>query len=250
MVSFHLENCQPRLWQEFSIHMKQGNRHELCAAYPVGFKHPVYLRRNTSDLDNFYQIFIREEYAFLSGAVNQIMDLGAYIGLASAYFAHKFPDSRIIAIEPEKDNFTMLQLNTRPYRNVHTENVAVWSKNCDLELVNQVEGDWGNIFAETTSSTPTTRSVRAKSVMSLMGQHEIDSLSFLKVDVEGAEKHIFSAPDADSWISRCHLISCELHEAIAPGSTEAFHTALQGKGFLPGIYGEHTYYLRDYSRKG
>jgi len=244
MLSFHLENCQPKLWQEFSIYMKQGTRHELCAAYPIGFTHPVYLRRNTSDIDNFYQIFMRGEYAFLGGGVNSILDLGAYIGLAAVYFAHRFPESKIVSLEPESDNFKMLQLNTRPYGNVHTENLAVWSKDCDLELVNQVSGDWGNIFDETIGVPPSKNSVRAKSVASLMEQHQMQSLSFLKVDVEGAEKHIFSATDAQAWISRCQLISCELHESLVPGATNAFHSALEGKGFALGMHGEHAYYLR------
>lgn len=38
-----------------------------------------------------------------------IVDAGANIGLASLFFANKYADAKIIAIEPEEHNFKILK---------------------------------------------------------------------------------------------------------------------------------------------
>ena len=39
------------------------------------------------------------------------IDAGANIGLTSIYFANKFPNAKIVALEPEIDNYIILQKN-------------------------------------------------------------------------------------------------------------------------------------------
>jgi len=41
---------------------------------------------------------------------------GANIGLTSVYFANRYPDARIFAIEPESENFRLLRLNSARYK--------------------------------------------------------------------------------------------------------------------------------------
>jgi len=54
---------------------------------------PFYLRSHTSDVPTYDQVFIDEEYCFISKkAPKIIIDAGANIGLASIYFANKYPD--------------------------------------------------------------------------------------------------------------------------------------------------------------
>src|ERR1051326_8504661 len=66
----------------------------------------LYLRTGTSDLPVFRQIFIDEEYNFqIPFQPSVIFDLGANVGFASIYFANKFPNARIIAVEPEISNY-------------------------------------------------------------------------------------------------------------------------------------------------
>lgn len=62
------------------------------------------LRKNTTDYDTFEQVFLQQQYAIRIPFVPQfIIDGGANIGLASAYFAHRFPAATIIAVEPDKE---------------------------------------------------------------------------------------------------------------------------------------------------
>ncbi len=64
--------------------------------YKTGF----YLRPHSSDLYTFNQVFILDQYNIkLPFLPKTIIDAGANIGLSSAYFAHRFPQSQIVAIE-------------------------------------------------------------------------------------------------------------------------------------------------------
>ena len=86
------------------------------AVVPPGVRHPVTLRLKTSDISTYEQVFGNDEYDFsLNNPPRVIVDGGANIGLASIYFANRYPDAKIIAIEPEASNFSLLQRNVAAY---------------------------------------------------------------------------------------------------------------------------------------
>ena len=57
-------------------HCCKGSRLELVKVSPKGIKHPIYLRKGTSDILNYRGIFEREEYKFLASKLHNVMDLG------------------------------------------------------------------------------------------------------------------------------------------------------------------------------
>ena len=68
------------------------------------------------------------------------------------------------------------------------------------------------------------------------------------VDIEGAEKELFSSKDCREWINNCSVISCELHDHInskvyTPGCTEALENALKYGNFIKKISGQYNYYI-------
>ena len=80
------------------------------------FRYPIRLRTKSSDINTFYQVIFNLDYDIpVSQEPNVILDLGANIGLASVYFLNKYPQSAVIAVEPEESNFNMLQLNLNGY---------------------------------------------------------------------------------------------------------------------------------------
>jgi hypothetical protein len=89
----------------------QFGKHDRTTLVPRGHKSPFTLRTNTADVAVFRQVFVDREYdhAMLAGIhPKQIIDAGAHIGSVSILFAVKFPEARIIAIEPDAKNFEML----------------------------------------------------------------------------------------------------------------------------------------------
>src|SRR5690606_32260101 len=68
---------------------------------------------NQTVFDNMYEeIFVNHEYAFKTETESPlIVDCGANIGLSTLYFKSQYPQSRIIAFEPDKQNIELLKHN-------------------------------------------------------------------------------------------------------------------------------------------
>jgi FkbM family methyltransferase len=89
-------------------------------------------------VDVFHQIFIEEEYSPLLDLkdVGLAIDCGANVGYSSAYFLSRFPDCRVIAVEPDPDNFAMLEQNLRAYdRRVTLVRARIWPQDVPLSIL-------------------------------------------------------------------------------------------------------------------
>lgn len=244
MLSLNLSNASKEDWLNFFDAVKQGSRFCLAEINHDDLDFPIYLRQGTSDIDNFVQIFFSEEYSFLNIEPSSVLDLGGYIGLASIYLAWNYPDASIVLVEPEPDNYAIAKLNCRGYENIHCVNAGVWSESCTITIDSKIGGDWGTMFKKTTGHDSLSSSINAFSVKDLMENHGFETIDFLKIDIEGSEKVIFSDPSCSGWINKCKVISCELHDRMIPGCSDAFHQAIQNKGFVHGTHGEFDYYYQ------
>lgn len=189
-------------------------------------KHPLRLRILSSDVQVYRQVFVDKEYEFLAPTPPQvIIDAGANIGLASVYFASRYPDARIIAIEPERSNFELLKANTAAYPGVVPVQAALWNKNEELDLIDPGLGKWGFMtdrrdHAEHLPGTAR-HAVAAMTVDKLMADFGLRKIDILKIDIEGAEREVFS--DTSAWIDRVDAIIVELHERMKPGCNRSFY---------------------------
>jgi hypothetical protein len=99
----------------------------LCVLVP-GTRHEVSLRVGTSDVATFIQVLVNREFESpnLPVTANAIVDLGANIGLATVFFGIKYPGARILAVEPEDNNYAITVANVSALGDrVHTRNAAV-----------------------------------------------------------------------------------------------------------------------------
>jgi FkbM family methyltransferase len=182
--------------------------------------YPVHLRARTTDLRTFEDVVLRGQYQYDCRCHPKvIVDVGANIGLASVYFATRFPDARIFAIEPEAENFGLLQKNVRPYKNVQPIRAALWSSDTRVELIDTGEGSWAFQVRESLNGA-----VPAITLSTLLRQYSISSADVVKIDIEGAEREVFKGtPD---WISKVGLLMIELHDRFKPGCSEAVRAAV------------------------
>lgn len=192
---------------------------------------PLWCRPNSSDVDVFDQIFRYREYRCLDGVADArfIIDCGANAGFSSAYLLNRFPEARIVAVEPDPGNFAALERNLAPYRDRATPvHSGIWSSECGLVMSEAPFGD-GREWSRTVrpARDGETPLMRATDVGTLLQRSGHDRISVLKVDIEGSEVEMFREGH-HAWLDRVDNIVIELHGAECE---RVFHHAIADQGF-------------------
>jgi len=210
--------------------------------YAFIFK-PLIIRKNTTDIDVFYQIFIRKEYD-IPLEINPllIIDAGANVGYASLFFAHKYPNAEIIAVEPEESNFKILEQNTQRYKNIKRIKAGIWHKNAYLKIIDNKCGEWGFMTKEVKPSE--NYDIKSITVDDILKKFNHERVDILKIDIEGAEKELFSK-DYEPWLDKVKVIFIELHEEMKEGCNKAFWSAIKKYNFKKMKKGENIIIIKN-----
>ena len=189
--------------------------------------------RDRIDQQVVNQIFIQEDYRLerlrrhdelyaryraicKANAVPLIVDLGANTGLASFYFNREFPGSKILAVEPDKNNVMIAQKNNRENHNVKIIHAGISNTDGRGEIVNPRSDNWAyrtEIVDE--------GSIRMMSMQSLCKQYCTDKVIpfIVKIDIEGFESQLFSS--ATEWVDQFPLLIIELHDWLLMSSASS-----------------------------
>jgi FkbM family methyltransferase len=201
--------------------------------------HPVFARRGTSDWAVFDQIFVEHQYRCLDGARiakdGLIVDCGANVGYATAYFMSRYPTCVVVAVEPDQSNFIMLKRNICQYPQSGCIPIlgAVWPHAQDtIALADGLPGEeWGRKVKRVDAPTGI-NTFRIPDLL-LNGHTRI---ALLKIDIEGAEIELFKT-GPERWLDIVDNIVIELHGSEAE---RVFHVAIAPFGFDVFRHGELT----------
>jgi FkbM family methyltransferase len=163
-----------------------------------------------ADLHGFYhqaiQIFKSGLYGFKADKDNPvILDCGAHVGLASIYFATKYPNAQIHAFEADPDIAKMLTENIKSFglKSVKIHPQAVWI-NKEGVFFNMSGDDSGFICDKDLENLQKVPSIRLKQIIE--NQH----VDLLKLDIEGAEYDVIK--DCDEALANVKNIIIEVHK--------------------------------------
>jgi len=207
--------------RDFLLGLNRGHAadHRVHLEVTAPFKATVVLRSVDSDWFTFKEIVLEEVYGDVLKHVphgEAVIDLGANIGLASLYFAAKYPKSRVCAVEPSDSNYELLVDNLKPLiqtgrcRALHA---ALWERQAQLVANPLPAPERHNSFSVRELKpgedvgTWTIKGMPMAAVIEWAGFTYVD---ILKVDIEGAERQLFSG-DLD-WLSRVRALMVEFHE--------------------------------------
>ncbi|MBE7176474.1 MAG: FkbM family methyltransferase [Mucilaginibacter polytrichastri] len=201
---------------------------------------PIYLRRGSSDIRVFYHTLIEKEFANPCNIEDPavIIDAGANIGLTALMFARKYPDAKIIAIEPESSNFGMLIRNTRNHENVTCIKKGLWSSDANLKIENPESEHWGFITTEVPDDE--SYDLSGISVDTLLKRYAITDIDLFKIDIEGSEQEVFSK-NPETWLPKTKWIVIELH-AVRQCEKVVTETLGRYNFELVHVNGENRYY--------
>lgn len=209
------------------------------------FKNKIFLRVDQSDPFIFEQIFCEQQYNYgqeLTKKDGWIIDAGANIGIAAIYFSTLYPEAKIICLEPDKENFRMLEKNTVNYPNIIKINAALWHKSELLNISNKSEKSAGYIMES--GNEDSTGMITSKTVIELIKEYKIDNISLFKIDIEGSEKELFEF-GADAWIPHTHTIIAELHDWLKKGTSQVFFKTMANYNWLTYVKGENIICIKD-----
>lgn len=191
----------------------------------------LHLRKGSTDFKVFRAIMVFGQYninRINKKGVETIVDLGSNIGFSVVHFKSKYPNARVIAVEPEKKNFDLLQKNVAEYKDVRCMNYAVWHTAKNLDIFDSGLGEYGYRVVE--GNDKQVGSVPSITMDEIMAQNNIDVIDILKVDIEGAEKELFTY-NFESWLPKVRCIVIELHDLYRPGCATAFFKAISTRQF-------------------
>jgi FkbM family methyltransferase len=188
-------------------------------------------RARTSDIDVFGQIFQMREYRCLDNmtTADLIVDCGANVGYSAAYFLSRYPEATLVAVEPDLQNFAVLETNIRPFGARATCICqGIWSHPTGLVFARDTLGqrdEWARRVREIVEGEPA--DVYAIDIGSILQRSGKKRISILKIDIEGSEAAVFSK-NYLSWIDKVDNLVIELHGAYCE---EVFAKAISEQGF-------------------
>ena len=208
--------------------------------YLTPIKQNIVLRRGTSDIWCLQNVFLDEEYRTpFRVDPKVIIDAGANIGMATLFFSQQYPDAKIIAIEPELSNFELLKQNCSALPNVTAIHAALWPTEQALVIQDSKAAKWA--FSVTEGESPAgLEPVKSVTVPGLLRHLEIGHIDILKLDIEGAEKELFSR-GAESWLGTVGQIMIELHDRFVPGCAHALYSRIADYPFVQEIEGKNIF---------
>lgn len=206
---------------------------------PAGYCGRLTLRRAETDSAVIRQVLGTEAYRStptLSKA-RLVVDCGANIGVSAYYFLHRYPSARVIAVEPDAQNYELCRRNLASFGNrAIVLRGALWSDCQPLRIVpsSRARGAWALRVEPVTSGVAEVEGFTLREILSCAGQRP--PIDVLKIDIEGAETEVFR--DSPEWLNYVRHIAIELHGRDAEA---AFFGALSAFAYERRCVGEVTF---------
>lgn len=144
----------------------------------------IYYSNPSEFLHALKEIFIHEIYKGQYSPGSYIIDCGANIGLSVIYLKQICPDAKIVAFEPDEENFKLLQdnISSFDFKNVTLRKEAVWIENTQLHFAGL--GSMSSRIGDAQGAeTNVVTAIRLKELLT-------EPVDFLKIDIEGAEYEV------------------------------------------------------------
>ena len=216
----------------------------------------VALRRGNSDMECFREIFQKGDYRIdhlqpVKERINRrydailkdgckpiIVDGGANVGASAIWFTKEYPEAQIVAVEPDDENFHLLELNTADCQNVHRVQAALGAEPGFAEVLVAAGLGW---------AVQTKRSDAGLAIVTIDELHSgvpHGRPFIVKIDIEGFESDLFSS--RLDWIDDTYVVIVEPHDWMMPGkfTSRTFLRAMAEREFELFIVGENLFFVR------
>jgi len=183
-----------------------------------GYKVSSYGYKNLQYL--FKEIFLSGEYFFsFPNNSPKILDCGSNIGMSILYFKKLYPDSTILAFEPNPNAFKLLKMNVEQNNlsNVQLFNVGLSNEESELDFF--MDSNKGTLVGSIhkTRGGDNKITVNCKKLSSYIGTSHFD---LLKMDIEGAEMGVLQDLITENKLKQSDRYIIEYHHKIHGARSE------------------------------
>jgi len=186
----------------------------------------------------FSEIFIGDCYPIGDNkkGKNVIVDVGANIGLFTFYAHMKFPESKIISIEANPNNFKILEKNIN--NNKLNDTVKIFNYVVSLHEGQQPfylssNSGWSSIYDKRGAKDGKLIYLEPISLSKLFQKNNLTIIDILKIDIEGAEYDILLN---DKFLKNYHVKELIVEVDRKPRDTR--YSFSQLIDYLQNIYGK------------
>lgn len=243
-------------WEKLLIALKILANPWLLLLDKMGLvKSPVYRSRTgmsfvtrgkTTDINDAVVVLSGNEYPpelvgldkhTLGGKIPIVLDCGGHIGSFSMYIKSRWPEARILAMEPVPDNIQLFN-----------ENISRNNLSSVILVPYALYGASGTFYIDlagkqfdavhVTPHKPNHEqyiTINALTLDEVLAQQNISNIDLLKLDVEGAEYHIFEH-SLDALRTHVRRIIMEFHPAGDKAKRDEIVNRLCGDGSFELIY--------------
>jgi FkbM family methyltransferase len=192
-------------------------------------RRPIEIDPLNSDLLVASQIFGHKEYALdvrltlrlnehaaelrKAGRIPVILDGGANVGYSALFFADTYPESLIVAVEPDQNSFASLKRNVADHPRIRSIHAALGSHTEGVRLQSTANESWAHFIWEDGDGGL----VPSVTLHGLFADNPEWEPLIIKLDIEGSEKTVVAAsPDVFRSVA-CIMI--EPHDFMFPGAS-------------------------------
>lgn len=171
--------------------------------------------RNIMDLWIIKETYLDKDYlvnGFEIPEQGTIIDIGAFIGDYSIWAAKQSPKSKIFAIEPSHENYSLLKTNIKLNNTDNITPVHLAINSSEKEVILATTGvNLGQSYITADENDKNDR-VSALSLVEFFKQNKISLCQIMKLDCEGSEYDILLNSDKKFLKSHIEKIVMEFHE--------------------------------------
>ena len=171
---------------------------------------PVVIRSHSTDISVLRELLLGGTYQVASGLMassSTIVDLGSNTGLAARWLQAHHPGAKVLCVEPEAGNASLLEENLK--RSDSASDVyraCIGSVKRSVQLKSS-SGSWG--FEMVEAGEADGELIRVITMDDVLHDHGWNTVDLLKCDIEGAERELFEG--CADWIQCVHLVVVECH---------------------------------------
>ncbi|HMT01226.1 MAG TPA: FkbM family methyltransferase [Candidatus Absconditabacterales bacterium] len=161
----------------------------------------------------FMEIFYRNEYFSLyQKDPKLIIDCGANTGMTSIFFAHRYPNAKIISFEPNAKAFSIFTENitNNSLNNIEAFNIALSDQDGEIDFFDTDEPSFSTGTLENRSGQYKKTKVKSEILSKLINNH----VDILKIDIEGSEDNVIFDLDKKGTFPLISEIILEYHHNI------------------------------------